>query len=68
MTDGIPTCPECGGLMHLESSAYGRAWTCDRRAGVGSGCQGAIQISGDDELTELQIAELIARQTPGNAT
>jgi len=68
MTDGIPTCPECGGSTHLESSAYGRAWTCDRRAGVGDGCQGAIQISGDDELTELQIAELIARQTRGNAT
>ena len=65
MKDGIPTCPDCGGPMHLESSAYGRAWECDRRVGVGGGCEGAIQLREDDELTELQIAEAIARRTLG---
>jgi hypothetical protein len=51
--------------MHLESSAYGRAWECDQRAGVGGGCEGVIQLREDDELTELQIAETIARRTLG---
>jgi len=63
MNDGIPTCPDCGGPMHLESSAYGRAWECDQRAGAGGGCEGVIQLREDDELTELQIAETIARRT-----
>jgi len=65
MNDGIPTCPDCGGPMHLESSAYGRAWECDQRAGAGGGCEGVIQLREDDELTELQIAETIARRTLG---
>lgn len=68
MKDGIPTCPDCGGPMHLESSAYGRAWECDRRVGVGGGCDGAIQLHEDDELTELQIAEAIARRTQGEGS
>lgn len=65
MKDGIPMCPECGGPMHLECSAYGRAWECDERAGVGGGCEGVIQLREDDELTELQIAEAITRRTLG---
>ena len=64
MKDGIPVCPECGGPMHLESSPYGRAWECDRRSGSDSPCAGIIQIQDDDELTELQIAELIAKHSP----
>jgi hypothetical protein len=37
--------------MHLESTAYGRAWECDRRQGI-SWCPGAIQIA--DLLTAHQ--------------
>jgi len=47
--------------MHLEKSAYGRAWECDRRLGLPS-CSGVIQIHDDDPLSELQIAEAIARR------
>jgi hypothetical protein len=61
MKDGIPVCPECGGPMHLEKTAYGRAWECDRRLGLTS-CSGAIHIHDDDPLSELQIAEAIARR------
>lgn len=65
---GIPRCPECHGPMHLDSSAYGRAWVCDRKAEVEGGCQGTVQLRGDDELTELQLAELILRQPSDNAS
>jgi len=68
MKDGIPACPDCGGPMHLESSAYGLAWECGQRAGVGGGCEGVIQLREDDELTELQIAETIARRTLGDGS
>jgi hypothetical protein len=61
MKDGIPACPECGGPMHLEKTAYGRAWECDRRLGL-TWCSGVIQIQDDDPLSELQIAEAIARR------
>lgn len=61
MKDGIPACPECGGPMHLEKSAYGRAWECDRRLGL-TWCSGTIHIHDDDPLSELQIAEAIARR------
>lgn len=61
MKDGIPVCPECGGPMHLEKTAYGRAWECDRRLGL-TWCSGAIHIHDDDPLSELQIAESIARR------
>lgn len=61
MKDGIPACPECGGPMHLEKTAYGRAWECDRRLGL-TWCSGVIQIQDDDPLSELQIAESIARR------
>lgn len=64
---GIPRCPDCHGPMHLDSSAYGRAWVCDRRAEVSGGCQGNVQLRGDDELTELQLAELISQQSLDNA-
>lgn len=60
MKDGVPVCPDCGGPMHLEKSAYGRAWECDRRLGL-TRCPGVIQIHDDDPLSELQIAEAIAR-------
>jgi hypothetical protein len=46
--------------MHLERTAYGRAWKCDRRLGV-TWCKGVIEIHDDDPLSELQIAESIAR-------
>lgn len=62
MRDKTPACPECGGPMHLESTAYGRAWECDRRRGI-SWCAGAIQIRDDEVLSELQIADAIARRT-----
>lgn len=61
MKDGAPVCPECGGPMHLEKSAYGRAWECDRRLGL-TWCSGVIEIHDDDPLSELQIAEAIARR------
>lgn len=61
MKDGIPVCPECGGPMHLESTAYGRAWECDRLLGL-TWCSGVIPIHNDDPLSELQIAEAIARR------
>lgn len=61
MKDAAPVCPECGGPMHLEKSAYGRAWECDRRLGL-TWCSGVIPIHDDDPLSELQIAEAIARR------
>lgn len=61
MKDGIPVCPECGGPMHLEKTAYGRAWECDRRLGL-TWCSGVIQIEDEEPLSELQIAEAIARR------
>jgi hypothetical protein len=65
--EGIPVCPECGGPMHLESSAYGRAWECDRRQGVGPWCAGVIRIEDDDSLSDLQIAETLARRAWGGS-
>lgn len=61
MKDGIPACPECGGPMHLEKTAYGRAWECGRRLGL-TWCSGVIQIEAEEPLTEFQIAESIARR------
>ncbi len=58
-----PVCPECGGPMHLAASAYGRSWECDQHQSVASWCPGAIQIVDDEVLTDLQIAEAIARQS-----
>jgi len=49
--------------MHLAASAYGRSWECDQHESVASWCPGAIQIVDDEVLTDLQIAEAIARRS-----
>ena len=67
MSKGIPACPECGGPMHLERSAYGRAWECDRRRGIGSWCTGVVRIEDREQLTELQIAEALAGRSSGGS-
>jgi hypothetical protein len=53
--------------MHLEHLAYGRVWECDRRAGIASWCAGVVRIENRKQLTELQIAEAIARRCSDSA-
>lgn len=67
MIEATPVCPECGGHMHLVGSSYGRAWECDQRQGTTSWCSGVIRIEDDDSLSELQIAEDIARRAWGGS-
>ena len=67
MSAGTPVCPECGGPVHLTGSSYGRTWECDRRQGAESWCPGVIPITDDEVLTELQIAEAIARRAWGGS-
>lgn len=67
MSDATPVCPECGGPMHLVGSSYGRSWECDQRQGTTSWCPGVIRIEDDDALSELQIAEDIARRAWGGS-
>ena len=67
MSDATPVCPECGGPMHLESTAYGRAWVCARGTSITNRCNGRIPLAEDQALTELQLADEIARDLWGNA-
>ena len=67
MSSGTPVCPECGGPVHLTGSSYGRTWECDRRQGAEPWCPGVIPITDDEVLTELQIAEAIARRAWGGS-
>lgn len=53
--------------MHLVGSSYGRSWECDQRQSTTSWCPGVIRIEDDDSLSELQIAEDIARRGWGGS-
>jgi hypothetical protein len=66
MRDKIPVCPICGGPMSLASTAYGRAWECGQQRGI-SRCPGFIPIADDEVLSELQLADVIARGTLGSS-
>jgi hypothetical protein len=65
--EGIPVCPECGGPMHLERSAYGRTWECDRGRDLRSRCAGLIRIEDREPLTDLQLAEAMALRSFGGS-
>jgi len=53
--------------MQLDSSAYGRAWVCERFMGIEHYCNGRIDLGDDESLTDLQLAEAIARGVWGSA-
>lgn len=67
MDESTPTCPECGGPMQLDSSGYGRAWVCERFMGIKNYCTGRIDLGADESLSDLQLAEAIARGVWGSA-
>jgi hypothetical protein len=53
--------------MQLDGSGYGRAWVCERFAAIKHSCKGRIELADDESLTDLQLAEEIARGVWGNA-
>lgn len=67
MSNAAPTCPQCGGPMQLDSSGYGRAWVCERFDALKNDCKGRIALADDESLTDLQLADEIARAVWGNA-
>ena len=53
--------------MRLDSSGYGRAWVCERFDAITHYCKGRIELANDESLTDLQLADEIARSVWGNA-
>lgn len=53
--------------MQLDSSGYGRAWVCERFAAIKHYCKGRIELADDESLTDLQLADEIARGVWGSA-
>jgi hypothetical protein len=53
--------------MKLDSSAYGRAWVCERFEAIKHYCKGRIELADDESLTDLQLADEIARAIWGSA-
>jgi hypothetical protein len=53
--------------MHLERSAYGRTWECDRGRDLRSRCAGLIRVEDREPLTDLQLATAMARRSFGGS-
>jgi hypothetical protein len=53
--------------MHLERSAYGRIWECDRGRDLRARCAGLIRIEDRESLTDLQLATAMALRSFGGS-